>query len=501
MGVSVVRSNRPSERGWSIGALLLVALLYVGCGPSEQASTDGGAGGETSTAAVGRVESASGVDAPDVVLITVGALRADRLPIYGHDGVATPHLSRFAARSVVFDRAYTTAPSTLPAIASVMTGTYPAQHGIHTVVDSLPDAADTLAERLAARGFRTFAYVSHHLLDRRFGLAQGFESYDDRVELSLIAGIAGDPPDPTLFERGERWRYLHAIRRERSQGYRPNAALADVVTVRLREETRSPIFLWLHLFGVDEAERPPKLAEDRALLESQGDPPDAVASAARFAAGYDASIEALDHQLGRIFDALERRPRWDETVVVLHADHGHALDDRARSGHHYELSESNTRIPLLLRLPRDHRAGEHVERSVSLVDLVPTLLALAGAEMPAALPGSHLLEERTSERPIFLESYEAMATTQRRVSVAGVPTTVGSALVGVVVGPWKLVESGWRETTAAHGYRRVRAADPPLVERRFLYDVVGDAFESQNRLDEQPDRVAPLEQVLSTYDS
>jgi arylsulfatase A-like enzyme len=123
----------------------------------------------------------------NVLLVTLDTTRADRLHCYGNERIETPHLDRLAREGVRFERAYTAVPSTLPSHASILTGTYPARHGVHdNGIYALPDRAETLAKRFSAAGYRTGAFVSAFVLDEQFGLAQGFDVYDDEMAAPLL---------------------------------------------------------------------------------------------------------------------------------------------------------------------------------------------------------------------------------------------------------------------------------------------------------------------------
>jgi arylsulfatase A-like enzyme len=271
-----------------------------------------------------------------ILLVTIDTLRADHVGCYGAERAATPTLDTLAAAGVRFAAAVSPAPLTLPAHASLLTALDPPGHGVrHNGIFRLPDAIPTLAERLREAGFATGAVVGSQVLDRRYGLARGFDFYDDRLA-ERVAGGSGWP--------------------ERRADRVVDAALA------LLDHLGPRFFLWVHLYD-------PHAAYD---------PPAGFASA--FASRpYDGEIAFADSQLGRLLGALRARGEEDGLLVVVTSDHGESFGEHGDETHTYLVYETTQHIPLLFAGP-GIPAGRTIAEPVGLVDVAPTLISLARAK-------------------------------------------------------------------------------------------------------------------------
>jgi choline-sulfatase len=282
---------------------------------------------------------------PNVLLVTIDTLRADRLGCYGYRSGDTPVLDALAARGVRFPIAVAHAPLTAPSHASILTGLLPLGHGVRdngTFV--LPPSPTTVAEVFRGAGYRTAAFVSGFPLDHRFGFARGFETYDDR----LLRG--GDTRRASYVER--------------SATATTNEAVAWV------RATPAPWFAWVHYFDPHSPYEPP---------------PDL---AARFAASpYDGEVASVDRELGRLLAAAEAGPA--RTLVLVTSDHGESLGEHGEATHGVFVYDSTLRVPWIMagpRIPRG-RAPSVVARGI---DVAPTLLDYAGLRAPGAMQGRSL---------------------------------------------------------------------------------------------------------------
>src|SRR5262245_20033234 len=271
-----------------------------------------------------------------ILLVTIDTLRADHVGAYGAERAATRTLDSLAAAGVRFDAAVSPAPLTLPAHASLMTALDPPGHGVrHNGVFRLPAAIPTLAERLREAGHATGAVVGSQVLDRRYGLERGFDRYDDQLT-DRVTGGSGWP--------------------ERRADRVVDAALA------MADQLGPRFFLWVHFYD-------PHMTYD---------PPAGFASAFS-SRPYDGEIAFVDAQLGRLLEGL--RSRWGDAglLVVVTSDHGESFGEHGDRTHSYFVYETTQHIPLLFAgagLP----AGRSVGAPVGLVDVAPTLIALAGAK-------------------------------------------------------------------------------------------------------------------------
>ncbi|MEE8508363.1 MAG: sulfatase, partial [Myxococcota bacterium] len=284
---------------------------------------------------------------PDrVLLVSIDTLRADHVGCYGATRAHTPQMDEIGARGVRFAATLSPAPLTLPAHVSLMTALDPPAHGVrHNSIHRLNESIPTLAERMREAGFATAAFVGAVVLDPRFGLARGFDHYDDRME-SRVSGLVG---------------YA-----ERRADRVVDAALAWV------RQAPPRFFLWVHLYDP----------------HASYDPPPGFASA--FASRpYDGEIAFADAELGRLLTGI--RGRWGESglLVVVTSDHGESLGEHAEPTHTYTIYDATQRVPLLMSGP-GLAAGRVIEAPVRLIDVAPTLLGLAGAAPLAGVAGKDL---------------------------------------------------------------------------------------------------------------
>ena len=297
-----------------------------------------------------------------VVIITLDTTRADRLSVYGFTGVSMPHLERLVREGVVFDRASSVAPLTLPAHTSLFTGLFPPAHGVRENADP-PLAPDhtTLAESLSARGFRTAAFVGSVVLDADRGLSQGFDQYQGVVSTDAPGRSPGPP------------------RRRRA-----DVVVSDAIRW-IDSIGASPFFVWAHLY---DPHRPYGAPEPFG---------------SRYADPYIAELAFVDAQIGRVLEALERRRLLDRTIVVVAADHGESLGDHGERDHGIFVYESVVRIPLIVRAPgiSPRRVGDIVR----LVDVMPTVMDLLNVPNGPmdGVSAAGLLHGRSADRE--LEAY------------------------------------------------------------------------------------------------
>jgi len=270
------------------------------------------------------------------LLVTIDTVRADHLGAYGYADAHTPAIDSLALRGVVFEQAYTPAPMTLPAHSTMMTGLLPPQHGARVNgVHKLDDEVTTLAERLSAEGYRTGGFVAAFVLNRRFGLAQGFDQFDDDLsnayEQKVDNGLAR---------------------------YRAGDQVVDSALEWLGEESEQPFFAWVHMY---DAHFPWYAHGQEAESTEPGT--------------YDGEIAFVDSQVGRLVEWLEESGNQDNTIVIVVADHGEGLGDHHEIEHAYLLNEEVLHVPLIVVGP-GVQAGHRVGALVTLEDLHPTLVEL-----------------------------------------------------------------------------------------------------------------------------
>jgi len=321
---------------------------------------------------------------PSIVLITIDALRADRLSVYGYPRNRTPAIDQLAREGMLFETAYCDMPWTTGSMSSVMTGQYSSSHGVQLPTTRLKSEAVTMAEILHAEGYQTGAIVASFPLDSVYGLDQGFETYDDEFRLPMIAvaGVATEhvesqPPDKP--EGGVDF----TLRKFKNDAYRSDEDVTDAA-IRWLETVRGdrPFFLWVHYFGPHE-----KLKGDVSFVSQE---PDIVAA-------YDPDVETADRAVGRFIDRLESLGLLDKTLVIVHADHGQNLGEQGFVGHGLRIDEATVRIPLILRYPARIPPSLRRIDTAHNIDILPTVLAAVGAKA-IGLAGRSLLPSRDDPR-------------------------------------------------------------------------------------------------------
>ncbi len=364
--------------------------------------------------------------ARNLLLITLDTTRADRLGVYGYARPSSAGIDRLASEAVVFDRAYSTSSWTLPSVVSLMTGHYPTTHRCNRDRSALTDEFVTLAETLRDAGFRTGAVVSHIYLEKRHGLEQGFDHYDQELVLSTGKMSHEAVTSPAISDKGIAW-----------------------IEERARDP-RARWFLWLHYFDPHiEYRAHPGVSEAFGTEEEQD--------------RYVGEIAFTDSHLGRVLEALAEHDLQRETAVILLADHGEEFGEHGGAQHRRTLYEEVLRIPLIVRAPGIE--ATRVPTPVSTVDVLPTALALLGADPVSDLPGSSLVplmleEANVASRPVLAELNEKPIR-----------------LNAVVVDRWKLVRD--------------------LVnDQSMLFDLHSDPGEQADLCAADPERAAAMTRTL-----
>lgn len=347
------------------------------------------------------------VEGPNILLIVWDTVRAASLSLYGYARETSPNLDRFAEDAVVFDRAISAAPWTLPSHASLFTGRYPQEHLARRDVP-LDDRYPTLPEALSAEGFQTAGFIGNlYWLGRGFGLNRGFQRWEDEWW------------SPSVEQVAVSWwvtRRLNA--RMRAQMGSSRAAIrihADRVEDGFLEwldgrDPDRPFFGFINLYDAHEPYEPPggaTFGREGARYWWNYQVPDSLTAAdlTDLRDTYDSGLYYLDEQLGRLIAGLERRGLLDNTVVILTADHGETLgeNDPRVLGHATNMYYDVIHVPLVVRYPARFAPGRR-EQVVSLVDMPRTVMDLVGlADAESVFPGHSLrplLEGETGPVPV-----------------------------------------------------------------------------------------------------
>ena len=363
----------------------------------------------------------------NVILITLDTLRPDRLSCYGSKIVETPSIDAFAAEGVRFTNAASTVPLTLPAHASIMTGLYPPGHGVRENVGTVLDARiPTLAELLGKGGWATAGFVSAFVLDHRWGIGRGFDRYfDDFDRMGMETASTAN---------------MGSVRRDGAE------TVAAAVSWLDKRPSGRPFFLWLHLYDPHDPYAPKEPFKSRHA----GRP-------------YDGAVAYTDSLVGDFRRALDERHLLEDSLVILTSDHGEGLGDHGETFHGFLVYDSTIRVALIVKTPGGDGAGRVVDRTVSHVDLLPTILELVGLSVPGKIDGRSLAPliagpDVAWERPVYSESL------------------------------YPLLHYGWAPLRALRT-DRFKLIDAPRPE---LYDIAQDPAEEKNLHGAEPDRAREL---------
>ncbi|MEM9798780.1 MAG: sulfatase [Planctomycetota bacterium] len=317
---------------------------------------------------------------PNVLLIVLDTLRADRLGCYGYDRPTSPFLDAYAATGVLYEQAWSSAPWTLPSHVSLFTSTYGSEHGAFDGDARLPSEAETVAEVMLDAGYDTAAFTESGYVRADLGLAQGFESF-----WAHDGDVAG------TFAQAKEW----------------------------IKERRRPYFAFVQTYKVHAPYDPEGQPREKLVRDYDGSLPREVRLSAvpairrgkRVAPKdrkyisdlYDAEIRELDIELNMFLQSLDRAGFLDSTLVVITSDHGEEFGEHGEFGHANGLYESLLGVPLILRMPGKFEGGQRVRRPVLGIDVAPTILHAVDLPIPTTWSGRALQEEsKLDERPLWV---------------------------------------------------------------------------------------------------
>ncbi|KAA3604875.1 MAG: hypothetical protein DWQ01_19910 [Planctomycetota bacterium] len=348
---------------------------------------------------------------PDVVLVTLDTTRVDHLTPYGYDRDTSPHLAEFAQEAVRFDQAYAASSWTVPTHASMFTGLFPYSHGARyksaaeqekeggdissekfgTWIRPLDPEHTTMAEILRAYGYRTGAFVAGRYMGKEFGMVQGFDWYDDRM-------VTGVGPRLALYHWVDRYLFpLEPDVLRFGHGYRRADEVNESVFRWLDQDQEGRHFLFVNYFDAHSPYWPLRayknLFPGSELTVDVGDTVEyyyellqgkreADPNAQKWVKSqYDAELRFQDHHMGALFQRLKDDGRWDQSLVIVLADHGEHLGEHNIVGHGFTLNAQVSHIPLLVKFPKADGVEAAVrDYPVHQVDLLPTVLKRLGLD-------------------------------------------------------------------------------------------------------------------------
>ncbi len=297
---------------------------------------------------------AAATDQPNVILITLDTVRADRMGFLGSKLGLTPQLDALASQGVVFEHAYSQAPITPVSHATILTGTYPQFHGIRNFGDRLPPSVPLLPDILHAQGYHTGAFVGSIILDPKNGFASGFDRGFDVYNAGFHRQKTGERREASMQRRGE--------------------VTLGIALEWIGQQKGGPFFLWLHLWDAHDPYNPPEPFRSRFPKTP-----------------YNAGIAYVDSIVGKLLEYLRSQGLYDNSLIAVAADHGESLGDHGELTHSIFLYDSTIHVPLLVKFPGNRSAGQRVSATASLVDLAPTLIDSLGQAPPSAMQGRSLL--------------------------------------------------------------------------------------------------------------
>jgi len=372
------------------------------------------------------------LDDVNIVLFTIDTLRADHLECYGYDKLKTPNINRLADEGILFENNITQTPLTLPSHSSIFTGTNPVFHGIRDNGGFyLEENQITLAEVLTDQGYFTGAFISAFVLDSRWGLNQGFDYYFDNFDLTKFKRVTLD----SVQRRGDE-------------------VLAEAYKW-LDEKSQQKFFAWIHLYDVHTPYDPPEPYKTQFGNSLYG--------------LYDGEIAYVDQLMGEFRDFMENKMLLDKTLIIFTGDHGESLGEHKESAHGFFIYNSDIRVPLIMRFPKNKLGGRRIPSLVRSIDIMPTVLQMVGSESPESVQGVSLL-------PLIMgrgEPDELLAYSETY---------------------WPRFHYGWSELKSLQK-GRYKFIDAPKPE---LYDILEDPGEKNNLVNQYASLSHEMKRELDT---
>ncbi|MBM4196641.1 MAG: sulfatase [Gammaproteobacteria bacterium] len=311
-----------------------------------------------------------------VIFYLIDTLRADRLGLYGYDKPTSPIIDALAKESVVFDRAHSAAPWTLPSVSSLFTSRFPCEHGVIRNQLRLSESLPTLAERLQAAGYATGSYYQNNFVGPMAGLSRGFQVVEFRQDLETLdldaREFLGRVADQPYFL------YLHSMEPHATY-FAPRDLVKKFgyVSIDDHEAFRAHWIGYRMMWFADaKASRPVGSTDTTEGVDLAINNINALEASAHIL--YDAAVNFADIELGQTIEVLRQTGAWDEAIFVLLADHGEEMRDHGLWFHDQSVYEEMTHVPLMIHFPGGRHGGKRVSENVSLLDVMPTVLDFVG---------------------------------------------------------------------------------------------------------------------------
>jgi arylsulfatase A-like enzyme len=384
---------------------------------------------------------------PNIILITIDALRADHLSCYGYPFPTSPHMDGLAKKSIVFDYAFCTLPKTSASLASLMTGLHPFVHKTGPSMDTLKAEFITLAEALKMRGYFNIAVVDNSNLSPKFGFGQGFDEYIG------VYNKRKDKKESTPF-------------------------ITRTILDFLENNKKAPFFLWAHYIETHTPYLPPdeyvearppgrrikdikkKILVNIDIWNPAPDPDEGYVVSL-----YDGAIKYIDSEIEKISSAFFDHGYRENTIFILTSDHGEELGEHNLFFDHGPLTfSSSTRVPLIMFVPGER--GRRVKQPVSLMDIYPTVLEKVGLVPPYEIQGENMFI-RSKDRFLFIPGLvDTFSVVQERYHLVKVDG---------------------------------RLAEELGLENEYFFDLIKDPVEKTNMASKRKDRQALMEEKYREF--
>lgn len=445
----MIRPRTPSGPR-SLAPLLALVPTLAGCGPG-------------------------GADRPNVVLITLDTTRADRFGCYGYPEDTTPNFDALGAEGAIFDLCISTAAVTPVSHASILTGLYQYTHGLRVMMAPsgyrISERVQTLPEILRAKGWRTGAFLSSYPVSEVFGFDRGFDAFDW--------------PEPAVGEQATLQNDAGAAVGWNSENQRRSDVTVERAIDWVATDPDEPFFLWMHFWDPHGGSAHPPEDILREMVPSfDPEQPGKLSPQARLAY-YAAQVHMVDRQFGRLVEHLKATGAYDDTLIVVTADHGEGLGQHGWHAHRI-LYQEQIRLPLLMRGP-GVPGGRRVEDLVRSIDITPTILEAVDVAPENRLEGVSVLPllrgEESAPRIAYAEQLNALDLNAKMVQ----KRPQADLLHVVMNGEWKLIHRPnpkWGDelyhiATDPHETRNLIGQGHP-AERELMQDLVErDVFRSK----------------------
>lgn len=438
----------------------------------------------------------------NVILIIMDTTRVDHLSCYGYERKTTPHIDEFAKESVLYTRAYSAASWTLPSVASILTGLYPGAHGAHRIekadtifpLNKLSEDNITLAEILAQSGYETAGIISTVFLGREFGLHQGFNYYDDTIDVYLVAFVAFRPLSfLNLFVPIVDYLCANGLYESRIA----DQINASVFSWLEQKKKKAPFFLLIHYFDPHDPYLPEALGISKNAIPEQirkkyanrtvnykdmessiissvqeGKKPLLPEEKALLVNNYDREINLLDKKIDQLLNKLKEKNMFDNTLIIITADHGESFGEHGLMLHGLMLYEDNIHVPLLIKYPFAEKRKKIVNEPVSLTGLAPTILSYAKIPVPKTMQGSPFYD--LASQKIIAQNFRDPSWGRREEL-----KRFDQDLISLIEGDFKIIKS--------------------MGGKNQLYNIKTDPQEQNNLIEKNPQAATRLLTTLENY--